>query len=500
MDKKRLTFLALFLMVFVSVFADGNKDKNILALRPNENFCVKENYDLDGATIDVPIGCVLKFDGGSISNGTLSSDEPFSIEAGYEQIFKNVKFTIKPYNTIKIQAEWFGVERRNTDIENSKNLQDLFNSSKSLHVSFQDGIYRFSIDHPVTSYGRTSITGECAGSFSDTPRTWFVITGNPSEPKFFLTCNTERTTLKHIMFMTLNGNDYKKYSNVGAVFLRDKVNPGNIDSSIDDCMFYNVGCSVKAYGRGLSITNTRFQEGGGIVLKQTKSSGSNLSQQPPYDGRGLFLDNIRLHWPARGIHPSGADSPFGAKDFTLITIQNNKEVNNSTFFGVIMNNIYADGACRLIDCDSDVNSFTLTNVFCARPLNDFIHFRKNVSNLIVSKMIAENYYHYISEKSGDNILTFNGNAEHSIISDNIFGAVKQCPIAFIGNASHSVKNLIVSNNIFKGAHCLIGFENVNANYLRIKDNIIEKANDFTREIKIIGLLSSTKVSNSVIEN
>ena len=496
---KRLAIFICFLLVTVQVYAEVNSSKKLLILNPNEIFYVRDNYNLNGEAIDVPKGCVLKFDGGSIINGTLSSPEPFIIEAGLTQIFKNVKFTIERYNTIKIQAEWFGVERRNTDIENSKNLQDLFNSCKSLHVAFQDGVYRFSIDYPVTSYGRTTITGECAAHFSDTPRTWLVINGAPSEPKFFLTCDTERTTLKHVMFLTLNGNDYRKFSNIGAVFFRDIINPGNIDSAIDACMFYNVGCPVKAYGRGLSITNTRIQESGGIILKQTKSDGNNLSQQPPFDGRGFFMDNIRVHWLTRGLK-SGVYSAFGSKNHTLLTILHNNEVEHSAFFGVIMNNIYADGACQLMDCDSDMNSLIMTNVFCARPLQDFLHFKRNVSNLILSKMIIENAYHYISDTTGDQFVTFNGDVQDCILSDNIFGGANKEIIKVSGNGQHLINNFILNNNIFKGGRGILALENVDVTSLRILNNTLSRTKEFDHELRILGDETRTSLRDYKIEN
>ena len=501
MRKYKMLFRFIFSIVICFVFHSTAFGKgNLPTLEKNKVFSIKEEYDLQGKLLSIPEGCVLKFEGGSISNGTLSSNTVFPIVAGLSQIFNNIRFEIKRLETIKINAEWFGVDRNNSDVVNSINLQKLFNSNRNLHVAFQDGMYRFSIQYPVRAIGRSLLTGETAGFFSDTPRTWFVITGNPVKPEFFLTFDTERVTLKHIMFLTLNGNDYKKYRNVGCVFIRDGVNPGNIDSAIDACMFYNVGCSVKAYGRGLSITNTRFQEGGGIVLKQTKSEGNNLSQQPPYDGRGLFLDNIRLHWPARGIHASGEDSPFGTKDFTLITIQHNNEVDNSAFFGVIMNNIYADGACRLLDCDSDVKSLILTNVFCARPLNDFILFKRNVSNLIISKMITENNYQYISERSGDRLLTFRGNIEDCLINDNIFGGVKKQPIAVIGKNKHVISNMLINNNIFKDVHNLLGLENTEVTIMRIQNNIIERAEDYDQEVVIHGDSRSTKLLQTIIDN
>lgn len=487
----RCSLLFLLLIVVSSIKAENPLVKN------NSITIINKDYDLNGDTLKIPEGCVLKFEGGSISNGVISSNYSFPIEAGLSQIFNNVKLEIQKSGTVKLYSEWFGIDRRNNEIINSINLQSLLNCSKNLHVVFQDGLYRFSIHHPVKALGRFVLTGECSGSFSEVPRTRFSIIGYSNKPVFFLTLLTDRSTLKHISFSCSRGKNYKKFGNVGCIFIKDGINPGNIDSAIDECSFIHVGCPVKAYGRGLSVTNCRFQQCGGMVLKQTKSITNNKSQQPPFDGRGLFINNIRIHW----LYQVGAGeyNSFGGKDKTFITMQENKEVDGSTFFGVMMDNIYADGECQLIDCKTNINSLILTNVFCAQPRDNFLHFRQNASNIIISKVISETFFQE-PEKYASHFATFNGYLENLIMTDNIFGDVKEDIVKVCNDEQNILKNCIINNNIIKGGKGVLSLENIQGSSVRIINNIIEQTGIFEHEVRIHGDSRRTTLNDIIINN
>ena len=47
--------------------------------KANVKYVIKWNFDLDGETITIPEGCLIEFDGGSISNGTLVGDDTILI-------------------------------------------------------------------------------------------------------------------------------------------------------------------------------------------------------------------------------------------------------------------------------------------------------------------------------------------------------------------------------------------------------------------------------------
>lgn len=75
---------------------DINKDNTI--------YIIQYDYDLQGATVEIPEGCVLDFKGGSFSNGTLSGD--FDISSDDIKIFTNVKFNGACVNRY-FRTDWF---------------------------------------------------------------------------------------------------------------------------------------------------------------------------------------------------------------------------------------------------------------------------------------------------------------------------------------------------------------------------------------------------------
>lgn len=77
-----------------SFFEDG--EGNPLT---NTVFVIQYDYDLDGGTIEIPDGCTLKFDGGSIKNGKIRSDGFFIVSDLY-QIFYDIEFNALSDNNL----------------------------------------------------------------------------------------------------------------------------------------------------------------------------------------------------------------------------------------------------------------------------------------------------------------------------------------------------------------------------------------------------------------
>lgn len=74
---------------------------------PNTIYIIQYDFDLNGATLNVPANCILQFEGGSISNGTLKSSCEITSSGKY-RIFNNIKFsTIQPCVGY---PEWFGAK------------------------------------------------------------------------------------------------------------------------------------------------------------------------------------------------------------------------------------------------------------------------------------------------------------------------------------------------------------------------------------------------------
>lgn len=86
-------------------------DKNVLtqAMMQDANtiYVIQYDYDLNGQSITVPSGCVLQFEGGSLSNGTLVGNDT-AIKADIIKIF-STDVTLSGSWSVDISyAEWFG--------------------------------------------------------------------------------------------------------------------------------------------------------------------------------------------------------------------------------------------------------------------------------------------------------------------------------------------------------------------------------------------------------
>lgn len=87
--------------------------KNVLTKdminKPNTRYIIQYDYDLNGATINIPEGVSLEFQGGSFKNGTITGNNTI-INSNVENVF-NTNVTVS--GTWKVKewyAEWFGAK------------------------------------------------------------------------------------------------------------------------------------------------------------------------------------------------------------------------------------------------------------------------------------------------------------------------------------------------------------------------------------------------------
>ena len=109
-------------------------NKNILTQdmikKTNTQYIIQYDYDLGGETITVPEGCVLQFEGGSLSNGTLYGNNTLIHADSGRYIFDSISF-IGNFKNGCFYADWFGC----ADIEDcSDNLQWAVDAAQSVSV------------------------------------------------------------------------------------------------------------------------------------------------------------------------------------------------------------------------------------------------------------------------------------------------------------------------------------------------------------------------------
>lgn len=87
-----------------------SSNKNILTQemmnKTNTRYIIQYDYDLDGETIEVPAGCTLDFQGGSLGNGTLSGNHAY-IQGGNPGIFKSNLLISGTFDNAEIDLSYF---------------------------------------------------------------------------------------------------------------------------------------------------------------------------------------------------------------------------------------------------------------------------------------------------------------------------------------------------------------------------------------------------------
>ena len=165
----------------------------------NTIYHIQYDYDLKSATINIPTGCTLKFEGGSLSNGTIvgASDGSVKIIADEYTIFKNCN--VSKIGTYRYYALWFG--EIGTDVDSSIAIQkacDCAQKSEFLLGAIKHEVvlpsFAFRMDSMVEVSGSITITGQRAGH---SPFTKYIRAGVAGMTLFRVTGHTN-VTFKHL--------------------------------------------------------------------------------------------------------------------------------------------------------------------------------------------------------------------------------------------------------------------------------------------------------------
>lgn len=139
--------------------------------KPNTCYIIQYDYDLRGETITIPEGCVLQFEGGSLSNGTINGNNTI-ISASLVKIF-NTNITISgTWNVEEAYPEWFGaigdgVYVCTNSIQQCINYFDVIRINKGTYVTEQLNLpsYKAIIGYGIESVLKANPNMEESSSF-----------------------------------------------------------------------------------------------------------------------------------------------------------------------------------------------------------------------------------------------------------------------------------------------------------------------------------------------
>lgn len=127
--------------------------KNILTQdrinEPNTIYEIRYDFDLNGATINIPEGCALKFDGGSLNNGSLKLVN--TLLSGLPVINTDIVNNSTILNET-LNIVWFGAKLNDIGFDNSVVISKLHNLSGSHKILIPSGtLYMSSCKMPPMS-------------------------------------------------------------------------------------------------------------------------------------------------------------------------------------------------------------------------------------------------------------------------------------------------------------------------------------------------------------
>ena len=223
-------------------------------VRENVVYDIRSDVDLRGGSVSVPGNCVLRFSGGSVSNGTLTGNSTFIENPSNLVIFNNIKIGERPYQFIndRIYVDWFGGR---DDSEKIQNAVDFATSNKNpvcflsreyvmvRTVTINAGQFMLQGCGTGGEYGDlgTKITASdnFVSSYSGKPLFYVVGNGKPAENKL----GDASGRITGLTFTTKRNNDVFQFMLAGS--------PSR-PVYIDHCSFLKCKVAIRVLDNGAS--------------------------------------------------------------------------------------------------------------------------------------------------------------------------------------------------------------------------------------------------------
>ena len=456
----------------------------------NTIYEIRYDFDLNGAEITIPEGCVLDFQGGSLSNGTMEGNNT-AIKAELVKIFGLDLNILGNWNVAEVYPEWFGAIGDNScdDYEpitkcmysvlsHKIRLSKLYKISKGL-------LYQHDIDKD-NKYNRSlSFVGN---SKEDTGFYLY----NESEIKPVIQIFGNGASFENLLIkgakVSEDWSDYNKRIEAHGIDLRNCKYP----TYVNNCKIINCSsCGIMAIGTsgGRFTNNIIYNVYGEAILNSIQGWSTVIANNI------LGSSNSpRMKW---GIDSNVKNTEIRSNviynvevGITFENMNHNEQdtsYDNNTFNGIIEGNIIYN------------SSFCGINISTANHVN----LVRNV--LVTNNLILPDYN---LEVYGEGLGIAFENVEHIVISNNKITATKiqqeyVYPNTCIGVKAASIgKDILIENNVFSGFQ-RFGISLYDQNYSyddrdEIK-NITIKNNIFNN-IKAAAIQTREKCSNVFIAN
>lgn len=241
-------------------------NKNVLAQnminKSNTIYDIRYDFDLNGQTITIPENCILKFEGGQISNGTINGNNTTIIESFY--CFNNIQFTGTILGDITILA--FGAIK-------SKDISNIVSTNiKRIQQAVDSGLSRIIV-----------------------PNGLFTITGTINISKAITFCGLGEYSIIQMPYGTnyeaikviRNSDNINNYIYVENLKITGRDSDANHNRAIyiEDSQAHDT-TGINVYLRNLYIQHFR---GGGIYVEGVACSLKNIKLSNIRGDYGIYL-------------------------------------------------------------------------------------------------------------------------------------------------------------------------------------------------------------------
>lgn len=309
----------------------------------NTIYVIQYDYDLNGITISIPENCILQFDGGSLSNGTITFNKTHITDGKFINIIPlgNINNTIA-------YAKWFESE------DDTKVIHWLFTiAANNVQIELENKTYNIDTTNP-NGYANGFIKIDNCNSF--------IINGNGA--KIYDIIEYDTIDDKLYEFIRFTNCSYVNINNITYEWkyeaeIVDKVKGIIFIRTLGECKNFYLNFEVINVGRGLysgSFNNTNIGRGfcDSIVKVKATKVGYPIAIEIG-DNNDLFSTYENVH---RGNYYCG--------------LSNSKvHVKGKNPVGTSCHVLLSDGAtttdylhCKNVDIIVEDTGSTNTNVFC----------------------------------------------------------------------------------------------------------------------------------------
>ena len=242
------------------------QERNVLTqemmAEPNTIYEIRYDFDLSGETINVPEGCVLKFEGGSLKNGTLNN-----IGEIENKLQGNVLINSFSNKITKIKCSDYGVNNQSDPTFNQKVLQAAIDSNLIIYVDNGRVNRPTSIDSTNSITLNTNLSIKNIGKFYGDGALYFpnsegfIFNGKSSNSNGNYFINIDIRSKGHCFNLSNNGDESRPqniyistFQNLSLVsdtesciYGSNSKSQDNNDVLVFDCLFDNIWFNTPTY-------------------------------------------------------------------------------------------------------------------------------------------------------------------------------------------------------------------------------------------------------------